>query len=375
MSEQPAESDESPGRRAKSESNDIVITANWNSQPGARVNIYGSLVKDRGFGQITGVPVEGNEVEIHFVPGREPSRYFFRLTTGNAWGESPAGEVLVVPNTLYLQGNFKPLKESTTNLSEVATLSEKERTSFRKGRTIISFETGLDPAATVDVYILGKVASGQSINPSLKMDGEPGVLFKKENSAPRFALPDIELPSRAKLEITPSQVRAVSVSDKVVFFWDTSACSNYSGIKVFRSRERRMGDFADVGEKVFDGFGSTNAFELERMPEASLPASARETAPDFQKFADLAPVDPQPAVTTTQRAAASGRPAPPQDLSVRLVEKIEGFTHLLDTPPQRDVVFTYTLYAFDRAGNQSYPIVVNAALDSSATNCIFRLLK
>jgi hypothetical protein len=49
-----------------------------------------------------------------------------------------------------------------------------------------------------------------------------------------------------------------------------------------------------------------------------------------------------------------------------------GFVHYIDTPPERDVVFTYTFYASDNSGNQSYPIVVNASLDSSASNCTFR---
>jgi hypothetical protein len=245
---------------------------------------------------------------------------------------------------------------------------------FLEGRTTISFATGLDPQAAVAVYVLGKVPSGESIKPSVKMYGEPGVLFKEENAPPSLAMPDTESLSQPKLNITPLKVRVVTVSDKVLLFWDTSTCSNYSGVKAFRSKLRRIGDFADVGDKVFDGFGSTNAFELERIPDASWPGAASANAPDYQQHFDHAPVDPRLATLATPRAPTVRILAPPSNLKVIIIETIKGFAHFIDTPPERDVAFTYTVYAFDRAGNQSYPVVVNAVLDSSATNCVFRLL-
>lgn len=82
------------------------------------------------------------------------------------------------------------------------------------------------------------------------------------------------------------------------------------------------------------------------------------------------PEIPAPAATFPQH-----KRVPPTNPSWHLSEKVEGFAFFTDAPSERDVVFTCTLYAFDRAGNQSYPVVINAMLDSGAANCVFRLVK
>jgi hypothetical protein len=349
----------------------VAVKASWEFQRGDRAIVYGSVAKDRGFGQVTPVPDEGDTVWLAFVPSRKPSRYFFRVTMVNAWGEGEPGKVMAVPTARYLLANFKPLKESATNDSQTPVLGAKESMPFLEGRATISFETGLDPEATVAVYVLGKITPGESINPSVKMYGEPGVLFREENPTPRFAILETESLSQAKLNTTPLQVRSVSVSDKLLFFWDASTCSNYSGVKVFRSNVRPLGDFTNIGEKIFDGFGSTNSFEIERISEVNRPKPSSGEAPNYQEFLEHAPVDPQPA----PNARTHPPPDAPTNLRWHISEKVEGFAFFTDAPPERDVVFTYTLYAFDRAGNQSYPVVINAMLDSGATNCIFRLVK
>jgi hypothetical protein len=349
--------------------NNLHCGFQWSPQPGASIRVLCSVAKTRGFGQVTPVPLAGSEVRLELAPNRQPCLYFFQLTAENLSGEADSSNIVALPNPIYLA---KPLSKSPTN--PTPTLKDNANMDFLEGRTTISFGTGLDPDATIVVYVCGKVGLGEPISPSLKMDGQPGVLFKEENSPPVFDNPYTELLSPARLAITPLRVRAVSASDKVVFFWDSTACSNYSGVKVFRSRERLIGDFAYVGEKMFEGFGSTNAFVFKRIAEFSQPETTGTMVTNYQKFFDRAPADIQAVVTTKRPTGSPQPPLPPENLKVFAMDTRRGFVHFIDTPPERNVVFTYTFYAFDHSGNQSYPVVVNASLDSSASNCTFSLL-
>jgi hypothetical protein len=345
--------------------NTMRCALRWAPQPGSRVNVFCSVVEDRGFGEIKTVPGAAGEVPLLIAPTPVPSHYFFRSTGENISGESELCPAVVLPNPIYL---YQPLEKSPTNLSP--TLSDNAKLSFLEGRTAISFQTGLDPDATIGVYVLGKVALGQSISPSVKMDGEPGVSFKEENPAPRFDFP-YELLNPVKLGITPVKVHSLLSPDRIVFFWDAATCSNYSGMRVFRSRERPIGDYANVGDKIFDGFGNTNTFAFERDEAWGQETPVSNNGMDYHKFFDEPPADANPVVI--RKSPPPGTPpypAAPTGLKFFVNETVQGI-HLVDTPPERDVVFTYTFYAFDHAGNQSYPIVVDASLDSSATNWSF----
>jgi hypothetical protein len=100
--------------------------------------------------------------------------------------------------------------------------------------------------------------------------------------------------------------------------------------------------------KVFDGFGSTNAFELVRGSDAIEPLDASASAPDHHKYFEHAPVDPKLA---TLANPAIPRLAAPANLRLKVVQPVKGFAHFIDTPRERDAMVTYTVYAFDRAGD------------------------
>lgn len=353
--------------------NELLVKLGWGDQPGEKFNLYCSFAKDRGFGRVNAVPLEGNNVTLHMAPNRELSHWYFRLATASFWGESPLTDVLVAPNSLYLNG-FKPVNEDITNKLQIPAMTENAQP-FQEGRTTISFETGLDPEARIDVCVFGKVAAGESLRPFVKMEGAPGILFKEKNSPPNFIMPGKESYDKRKMELTPVLMRAVAASDTIVIFWKLLGSSTQSKIQVFRSHERAVGDYSSVGELVFDACGSTNTFEIQYFTGGDLPILVNNYPTNFSKFFNHAPTSGlNKLVSIPQREKYNfPKPLPPVNLRISSVEKFEGYLHFTDMPPKRDVGYTYTIFIVDNSGNQSYPVIVNAALYSSATNCTFRL--
>jgi hypothetical protein len=132
-------------------------------------------------------------------------------------------------------------------------------------------------------------------------------------------------------------------------------------VKIYRSAERRLGDFTTVGEKVFDGYGSTNTLELRRSMQPATNSDPAKPSlflngppPELQTNATIAPPLNDCAL------------AAPTNLRGWWCRVFEGTPHFVDTPPQRNAAFTYTIYACDRMGQVAYPVVVTGALDSSA---------
>lgn len=352
--------------------NSLPIILNWVCQPDAEVNVYASIAKDRGYGQVTALPLAGDQLQLSIAANRKPNQYFLRTVEVNGWGEGPPS-TLGFPNPAY---NSRVTFEKSDSLVPRSTLNAGTNMPFLEGKTMISFETGLDPAASVDVYVLGKAPSGNTIKPSLKMDGEPGVLFKEENQAPRLDMPYTETLDRTKLLLTPLQVRAVCASGKVLFSWDPTACSNYGGMRIFRSRERILGDYSDVGEEVFDEFGITNTIELNQRFGNHSPRDPSTVVTNSQRFFDdpprTKPVETKPVIVNGRQVFP---PLAPVNLSISSIQRLTGQATFIDSPPETNVVFTYTFYAFDHAGNVSYPVVVNAALDVTAANATFKILQ
>jgi hypothetical protein len=234
------------------------------------------------------------------------------------------------------------------------------------------FETGLDPSSEIEVFVLCKVAAGQEIVPSVRMNGPVGIGFEEFNPQPRFRIAAPSPLDSAKVALMPGMVRATAATDKVVIFWDIPQDSDYRGMKIFRSQERPLGDFESIGEKIFDGYGITNAFEFHR---ASRPNDEIATqSPNYSRFLHGLPLQPQ-AKPPTNGPSNIPLLKPPTGLQVNAVSRSQHWdgklAHFVERPPQRNTAYTYTLYTEDRTGRVSYPIMVNASLNDFGTNCTF----
>jgi hypothetical protein len=288
--------------------------------------------------------------------------YYLRATHENAiLEESLLTPAQLLPNPAFQAPSFESVEPGPVSPIK------KEEMDFLAGRTTICFENGLDPSSIIDVFILGKAYPGEEITPSIKMNSAPGISFQEFNAAPHFVKPDSVSLDPTKIALMPQLVRATAASNQIVIYWDIPQPTNYGGVKIFRSAERRLGDFAAVGEKVFDGSGSMEDFGLIVSQQPATNSDLPEPSRFLTEPPPEARTNPVIAPPLNNRA-----PLPPARLTALGIGLVFKETpHFVDTPPQRNAVFTYTLYAYDRMGHTAYPVVVNAALDSAANTRAF----
>ena len=362
-----------PKLRWKWPTNETIFTASIPiRQQGWRINFYYSMAKDRGFGRIGESPTGGNECRFLFAPSREPRRWYVRVSSENAWGESELSDMFVTPNPIYLTG-FGDTINAETNAPPINRIKERELEGFIKGEVIVTFETGLDPWSELDLHILGKAAPGLTLRPIVKMEGSPGVLFREENRSQSFTMPEEPALDETKRLLMPRFVKGTTISDEVVIYWDVLDVTNYAGVRIFRSPERSVGDFSTLGDEIFAGYGETNSFEInETLQQPQIEGAHATTTLD--KFIQSPPIGSQitqgSAVKSSlaQSSHALVVPSPPTGLQASIGQTFTGLLHFVDKPSRQNVRYTYTVYASDYQGQTSYPVVLNVALDPAATN-------
>ena len=199
--------------------------------------------------------------------------------------------------------------------------------------------------------MLVKTCCNQTLTPSVKMMGAPQVYFSEGNGAPRFTSPEVSRLEPAKTSLMPHRARAFGVSGKILVWWEIPQIEQYSGVMIYRSSKRLAGDFSEVGEKIYEGPGTTNSIDLWS-------GMAPMKQPNSPVTANLNNSPSRPAVKHPM-------PSAPGLLGAFAHQSLDGGIYFIDSPPLPESVYTYTLYGFDSFGQTSYPVVVNATAGDS----------
>jgi len=357
---------------------DVVTEMRWDAPPGTRINAYCSIAKDRGFGKVNSMPIIGNRSELHFAPNSYPSHWYLRLAATDGAIDADVSEVTVVPNALFRDLKLKSVHDEANIEPRRPTWDEREKMPFLRGRTRITFDSGLDAGSQIDVYLIGKLIEGESLRPSVKMDGAPGTSFKEENLAPRIDIPETKPLDAAKLNLTPERVFAVSDSKSVVVLWDLPNCPNYAGAKIYRTVEKRIGDYSSVGEKIFEGYGNQGPYSFLQTSDHTLtypPYPTPFSSDLLAQFFHNSPPPPPPPVKSRPDLAPENVPQPPTGFSIGIVQNVPHRFYILDSPPDKDANYSYTIYCLDQDGKESYPVTTNVRFDSASNGLRFDVTK
>lgn len=302
----------------------------------AEVMVYGSISPERGFGRVKDNRLSDHGTFVPFAPTYRPNRYYLQAFAQNGWGISEGTTPFPVANPTFMCGNV-----GLTAGTDPKSL--KSSPPLAKGNASIQFENGLDPHAEVNIFVLGKIADGEILRPTVQMDGLPGTGFISENEVPTLSIPMKEALNPVKVALMPKVVHAESTMKGVVLIWDASDVKGYSAVKIFKSSVRLLGDFSDPGMSIFYGKGETRPFRIGRV----LAQQKDQQSPNSEKYLETAPrLPPEPK-----------RPSAPRMLSASHMDVIENKYHFLDTANIGNEA-TYTLYVTNESGIESYPVLI-----------------
>ena len=338
----------------------MVIGWNPSKNPSAHC-IYKSINKFVGYGRINDEVITSNEFSIDIDSAKNNRKFYICISALTRFGESILSNPIEVSNIqqYYISRNIFDIENGKD---------------FMEGKTKVLLNNGLDEEAEIYFYILCKIDQDVEFNMledyELKLDiilqGEPQIIFQgnktelKKNHTFNKKEPDTELWKYAAL--TPEKVTSRSDKKTIYIIWKKPQNADYEGIKIFRSDMRNYHDLFNVGEEIYDGYGSehqefgfSSFVELDDMPI--------DKHDDNQIFKPKRK-KPQPKI------------CPPNLISIKAIQNTNNLSKNIlcyeDNEVNPKLVYTYTIYAYNKEGYFSFPIVVNASLtDCISNNCCY----
>jgi hypothetical protein len=344
-------------------------------------NIYVSLSPKRGFGRFNPTPENGSSV-VPIEPTVFPTRWFLKSTLVSPVSEQFSDDVSCVANPAFQAPSF--VGEDKSNKFVVA----QDYYEFLQGNLSIGVVSGFDPGAEIQFFVLFKTPLRETLSPKVTLTSLPGVDFLEVNDRPTIDTEEENSLDIAKEAAMPERVYSVSLTNEIVVFWDAQSNDNYGGVKLYRSGRRALGNFSEIGELIYQGMGTSNAFEIHNTARVSDSlGNAKRSTIDRYLFSSSGTTQPDdPALSTikigneyfnvmalvTETNGGPGQSRqklmPVDGLRVKSTTLITKCYHFVDRHPKKGEVYTYTLYALDASGKESYPVVLNAKIDDSATN-------
>jgi hypothetical protein len=227
---------------------------------------------------------------------------------------------------------------------------------FFKGQADISFPSGLDEDAELYFYILFKTISETGYDTSLLLEGRPEVKVIKSNSSIQKNIHRDNEKSKDKLDkkylLTPMLATAYVGKNNIYLMWEYPKDQKYKGVRIFRSEKRDNHSYS-LGEEIYNGTGNIDELFCKNIKAVIFRADSKVGTFDVPEE------PPQQQIKV---------PAAPNMLNAKQIfggVNEKGGRHLpffADNKVSPIKVYTYTLYAYDDNGINSYPIVINASL-------------
>ncbi len=237
---------------------------------------------------------------------------------------------------------------------------------FLKGKFEVSFPAGLDSGSEIDIYFLTKRFPDVERSLLLLLQGRPKLSLTIRGDGYKDAgIKQSQNGDAKKRSLTPKLIRTHASQAGIVFTWPKSSDQSYQGIRVFRSTVASEKPAMELGEEIYDGrdFAGVLRCDVNQRP----PKSAEV---EFSIYDFVAPNEPP----TRKRSAPQSAPvtlAAPTNLKVISDVPVSHFT---DGNVRNNVKYKYTFYAYDSNENYSYPVEINASLNSGQTGLDCRLV-
>lgn len=391
----------------------------------AGYNIYGSAIKDVGYGQINEKLAKESSWRI------ENNRYpFYKTEAVDLQGRRselslamPFPEIFAFApffkDVVLIEPNVKPdIKTSCNNCQIYDSLThaiEKEgaQATFlinRKksdvlssdnlvdsnyyktnvlysddlrnliGKADIFLPAGLDEDSEIFFYILYKIWPETEHDINFNIIGNPAVHFVKINDISnrivsnnsKFAESGIQEKNK-KTMLTPPVVSTYLANNKIYLLWDYPKDFSYKGVRIFRSVKSNA---KILGDEVYDGLGETD--KLKCITDTSVDDIQNTSAISAKNYITG---DPPPRVkpSSLEKKSSIDETSPPlppsisMNIVISLVANInekdsKPLPYFVDTEVSPELTYTYTLYAYDEEDNYSYPININASLKEYSKN-------
>jgi hypothetical protein len=236
---------------------------------------------------------------------------------------------------------------------------------FLEGKSEVLFPAGLDSRAEIDFYFLTKGPPDVDRSLSLLLEGQPKLTLAIRGEVYKGpGITQVQNGDAKKRSLTPKLITTHASQAGIVFMWPKSGDQSYKGIRVFRSTIASEKPAMELGEEIYDGrdFAGVLHCDVNQRP----PKSA---GVEFSIYDFVAPNEPP----TRKRSAAKSAPvtlAVPTNLKVTSDVPVSHFT---DGNVRNNVKYKYTFYAYDSNENYSYPVEINASLNSGQTGLDCRL--
>lgn len=226
---------------------------------------------------------------------------------------------------------------------------------FLKGQSDIFFPSGLDEDAELYFYILFKSSSETGYDTSLLLEGRPEVKVLRNNSSIHKNIHRDNEKSKGELDkkylLTPILATAYVGKNSIYLMWEYPKDQKYKGVRIFRSEKGDNHSYSR-GEEIYNGLGNIDELFCKNIKDVMFRADSKVGTFDV-------PSEPPQQQKPT--------PTAPKMLNIQISEDVneKGGRHLpffVDNKVSPNKVYTYTLYAYDGNGINSYPIVINASL-------------
>jgi len=329
----------------------------------AGFNVYRSLLKASGYGQVNSKLITSYNWVITEEARRDLSPNYYKIAAVNTWGEE-----LLSPEPIVVQ-NFTPITRSSYEKKAFAEDNYRFESSksqfslskndlrFARGSVDISFENGLDSGADIETFLLCKMLPDSVLAPEVSLVGAPSVSFNLHGKPQRMRSPPAQINiSKIREALTPLEARAYSSTNSIYIVWKKPKTPDFEGVRIFRSPERRLGNFSKhPGEEVYDGPGLTKNIELE-LPNRD--AIALHQTDDVNNW-DENFIDPPQRLKPAIKLPPI--PSPPSGLKMIIKTTLER-DYFIDSPLDKQKSYTYTIYSYDNNGNSGYPIFLNTSI-------------
>jgi len=240
---------------------------------------------------------------------------------------------------------------------------------FLKGKSEVSFPAGLDSGGEIDFYLLTKGLRDVERSLSLRLQGQAKLALTISGKVYKYpAIKQGQNEEAKKRSLTPKLITPHANQAGIVFMWPKSADQSYKGIRVFRSTVNPEKPATELGEEIYDGrdFAGVLRCEVNGRPAKS----AEEELP----ISDLVAPSEPPARHRSASQSASAALTAPTNLNVKLRRVDMPTNYFTDGNVRNKVKYKYTFYAYDSNENYSYPVEINASLNSGQTGLDCRLV-
>ena len=375
--------------------------------------VYRSFMKDRGYGRINHELLTQPSYEFGGISVENLSQAYYRVSAVGINGfESGLSEsVIKFPDLIALGSYFKDSvsifpdqnEEKLSKLNRFASLSKamaksspstvyivhKKRKDivnkdnllndprvfydddleFLKGKVRISLLDGIDEDGEIDILVLYKVLPEERSDLNLKLQGMTGINLRRVGKTQPEIIQIDDKKSTQKDEkrvLTPAEVKTYLGKGVIFLVWKKPESSDYKGVRIFRSKKRNWEDLNNLGKELYNGPGFSQEITCEMKQRHPIRKSnvADQSTRDHALFF-------RPPDTKKEAQRPKLAPSPPKGLRFVDVLGVKGELNYGDNTASPDTVYTYTLIAFDKNNNYSYPILLNACLDRTAedTRC------